>query len=94
MVAVTILISFYCIFNDNNEPERQDIIGLSSKTRGSFCRTINEKEMNVSWCSGQIHQGTEFEVGFLDASKQTNNPPRGISGSYGTHGQKCEVGNK
>jgi len=26
--------------------------------------------MNVSWCSGQSHQGIEFDLGFLDAQKK------------------------
>lgn len=90
MVTVFILIYFHCICNDNNGIERQDTLGWDSKTRGSFCRTINEREMNVSWCSGQIHQGIEFDLGFLDAQKRN---PRGISGSYRTE-QKCEVGSK
>lgn len=45
----------------------------------------------MSWSSGQIHQGIKFEVGFLDTQKKN---PRGISGSYRTHEQMYEVGNK
>lgn len=37
----------------------------------------------------QIHKGIEFDLGFLDQKR-----PRGISGSYGTHDQKCAIVNR